>query len=168
MRTTAMAVTWIVSMAFPSLVALGQSPVGDSASGTPIRAVVPQSRAPGDDLPKRFGLGLLGFATGAVMGYQTGKMIDSCDRCYFGASGGMIIGTMAGALIGTTILAIPSFGSACTRGARIRRALAGAGIGYLAGLTLIGPLFPYTTPLAEVGVALSTAFGGSLLQGRCL
>ena len=95
-------------------------------------------------------------------------MIESCDRCYFGASGEMIIGTIAGELIGTTILAIPSFGSACTRGAQIRRALAGAGIGYLAGLTLIGPLFPYPTPLAGVGVALSTAFGGSLLQGRCL
>ena len=168
MRTTAMAVTWIVSMAFPSLAALGQNPVGGSANGTPIPAGISQSRAPGDDLPKRFGLGVLGFASGAFIGYQTGKMIDSCDRCYFGASGEMIIGTMAGALIGTTILAIPSFGSACTRGARIRRALAGAGIGYLAGLTLIGPLLPYPAPFAGAGVALSTAFGGSLLQGRCL
>ena len=99
----------------------------------------------------RFGLGVLGFATGAFIGYQTGAMIRSCDRCYFGGSAAMIIGTIAGALTGTSLLAMPSFGSPCTRGTRIRRALAGAGIGYLVGLVVIVPILPYPTPFAGPG-----------------
>jgi hypothetical protein len=170
MRTTALIATCIAAMTSPSFAARGQSSGGSRAIET-AAIDISRRRAPVETYDNhfgtRFGLGVLGFAGGALIGYHSGAMISRCDRCYFGASGEMIIGSIGGALIGTSLLAIPSFGSPCTSKTRIRRVLAGEVVGYVLGLIVIGPLFPHPTPFVEPGVALTTVLGGLVAQGRC-
>lgn len=197
MRNTPPAVICIAAMIFPSFAALGQSPGARSTIGTVTESLAlvhagwrPNARltakfdatiqsgirisrrgAPAEPYDSHFitrlGLGVLGFASGAFIGYQTGRMLRPCDQCYLGGSGEMIIGTIGGGLAGTSFLAIPSFGSPCTSASRIGRALAGGGIGYLLGLVVIVPSHEGATPFAGPGVALTTALGGLLVQGRC-
>jgi len=170
MRTTALIATCIVAMTSPSFAALGQSSGGSLAIEN---AAIDTSRRRTPTEPydhhfgTRFGLGVLGFASGALIGYQSGAMMSRCDRCYFGASGEMIIGGIGGALIGTSLLAIPSFGSPCTAETRVLRALAGQVVGYALGLIVIGPLLRHPRPFVGPVVAVTTALGRLVAQGRC-
>jgi hypothetical protein len=176
MRTTSLAVACVIAMAVPSSAAVGQAPLDSSAvarvsstlGGTNTLSRPAREKDDyGDDFAKRFALGVVGFVGGASVGHRIGTQIHSCSGCWFGSTQ-TITGMLSGALLGTSLLAIPSLRSACKAPTRIRRAAAGAGIGYVIGVLLTAPYFLTPHPLAGPGVALYTALGATVLQGHCL